>query len=149
MGKYEPKIIALKRSVPCIPVSDSESDEETQKANSKPQKKKKLPKHEEELERVDELVDGLKSKHGTLYANIQSRVWAETIDSGRHSGVDSPPRRKFKFQGRKGTKSSPSTPPRSQQPRSEIVLTPGKTAQLCSTYIQQIKDLHSLVDIGG
>ena len=105
--------------------------------------------HEEELERVDELVDELKSKHGTLYANIQYRVWAETIDSGHHSGVDSPPRRKFKFQGRKGTKSSPSTPPRSQQPRSEIVLTPGKTAQLCSTYIQQIKDLHSLVDIGG
>ena len=150
MGKYEPKITVLKRSAPSIQVSDSESDEEAQKASSKPQKKKKLSRHEEKLERVDELVDELKSKHGTLYTNIHYRVWAETIDSGRHSCVDSPPRGKFfKSQGRKDTKSSPSTPPRSPQPRSEIILTPGKTAQLRSTYIQQIKDLHSLVDIGA
>ena len=95
MGKYEPKITALKRSAPSIQVSDSESDEETQKASSKPQKKKKLSRHEEKLEQVDELVDELKSKHGTLYTNIQYRVWAETIESGRHSCVDSPPRGKF------------------------------------------------------
>ena len=63
MGKYEPKITALKRSAPSIQVSDSESDEETQKASSKPQKKKKLSRHEEKLERVDELMDELKSKH--------------------------------------------------------------------------------------
>jgi len=55
----------------------------------------------------------------------------------------------FKSQGRKDTKPSQSPPRSSQQSSAEIVLTPGKTAQLRSTYIQQIKDLHSLVDIGA
>ena len=41
--------------------------------------KKKKTKHEEKLERVDEL-DELKVKHGT-YTNIQYRVWAETIEA--------------------------------------------------------------------
>ncbi len=113
-------------------------------------KKKKLTKYEEKLERVDELVDELKSKHGATYTNIQYRVWAETMDTGRHRSMDSPPRGTFfKCQGRKGTKPSHSPPPTAQQSSAEITLTPGKTAQLRSTYIQQIKDLHSLVDIGA
>jgi len=68
--------------------------------------------------------------------NIQYRVWAETTDSGHHSCVDSPPRGKYiKSQGRKDTKSPPSTLPRFQWPQFEIVLTPGKTAQLAMFYI--------------
>jgi len=146
MGKSEPKTVASKHSSACVQVSDSESDEET----AKPCKKRKLSKYEQKLERVDELVDELKSKHGTTYTNIKYRVWAETIDAGHHSSVDSPPRGTFfKSQGRKDTKPSQSPPRSSQQSSAEIVLTPGKTAQLRSTYIQQIKDLHSLVDIGA
>ena len=109
MGKYEPK---LKYSAPCIQVFNSESDE-----------KKKLSKYVEKLERVDELVDELQSKHESLNTNIQYRVWAKTVDSGRHSSADSP--RFFKSQ----------TTPRSQQPRAEIVLTPGKRAHLSCTYV--------------
>ncbi len=150
MGKSEPKTTAPKRSAPYVELSDSESDEEAAKKNAKPRNKKKLSKYEEKLERVDEMVDELKSKHGTAYTNIQYRVWAETIDTGRHRSVDSPPRGTFfKSQGRKDTKPSHSPPPTSQQTSAESILTPGKSAQLRSTYIQQIKDLHSLVDIGA
>ena len=109
MGKYEPK---LKYSVPCIQVFNSESDE-----------KKKLSKYVEKLERVDELVDKLKSKHESLNTNIQYRVWAKTVDSSRHSSADSP--RFFKSQ----------TTPRSQQPWAEIVLAPGNRAHLSCTYV--------------
>ena len=144
MGKSEPITTTTKRSAACVQISDSDSDEDAKL----PHKRKKLSKYEQKLERVDQLVDDLKLKHGPTYNNIQYRVWAETIDAGRHSSVDSPPRgRFFNSQGRKDT--SHSSPPRSQQANAELVLTPGKTAQLRSTYIQQIKDLHSLVDVGA
>ena len=55
---------------------------------SRSKSKKKKTKHEK-LERIDELVDELKLKHGTTYTNIQYRVWAETIDAQNHSSTDS------------------------------------------------------------
>ena len=74
------------------------------------------------------------------------------MDAGRHSSLDTPPKGTFfRSQRRQGKNTNPSSSPSpgSQPSNSEIVPTPGKTAQLRSTYIQQIKDLHSLVDIGA
>ena len=121
-------------------VSDSDSDEEPpekrQTSRSKQQKKKKS-RQEEKLERVDDLIDELKEKHGTKYNAVQYRMWAETIDSGRHSSSEIPPRGSiFKSQGEKDADSGGS-------------LTPSKVASLRSTYIQQIKDLHSLKEAGA
>ena len=73
---------------------------------------------------------------------IQYRIWPETIDAGRHDSLENPPKGSFfKSQGRKGN-SRPSTPPASFASSASVTeqatLTPGKVANLRSTYIQQI-----------
>ena len=68
---------------------------------------------------------------------MQYRIWAETIDAGRHSSLEMPPRGSiFKSQGKKNADSGGS-------------LTPSKVTSLRTTYIQQIKDLHSLKEAGA
>ena len=124
--------------------SDCDSDDMHQR--SRPKSKKKKTKHEEKLERVDELVDELKLKHGTTYTSIQYRVWAETIEARSHSSLDSPPTGSF-FK-RQGRKLNPSTST-STTPGTSSALTPQKVAQLRSTYIQQIKELHDLQTCGA
>ena len=96
------------------------------------------------------MIDKLKTKNGLVYNDIQYRVWAETIDAGRHDSFSDPPKGSFfKSQGRKGTcTTSQATPPKSAL-STETVLTPIKISQLRSTYIQQIKELHSLLELGA
>ena len=114
--------------------------------HSRSKSKKKKTKHEEKLERVDELVDELKLKHGTTYTNIQYCVWAETIEAQNHSSTDNPPTRSFfKSHGRRSNP-SPST---SATPGTSGALTPQKVAQLRSMYIQQTKELHDLQTCGA
>ena len=103
---------------------------------------------------MDDLVDKLKSKHGVTYTIIQYRVWAETMEAGRHDNLDSPPKGSFfKSQGRKcGPSTSTASPGKGSNPGlapEQLALTPSKTAQLRTTYIQQIKDLHCLLEMGA
>ena len=124
--------------------SNSECDSDDTRQRSRSKSKKKKTKYEEKVERVDELVDELKLKHGTMYTNIQYRVWAETIESQNHSSMDNPPTGSFfKNQGKKNNPSTTGTPGPSG------ALTPQKIAQLRSTYIQQIKELHDLQTCGA
>lgn len=128
-----------------IELSDSDSDGGLTIPQSK---RKRSSKYSEKLERIDDTVDELQSKHGSTFTAIQYRVWAETIDAGRHDSIDNPPKGSFfKSQGRKGA----STPPASSANTASVkaTLTPGKIANLRSTYIQQIKELHSLWEIGA
>ena len=135
-----------------LELSDSESDEEAV-IKSKSKQRKKCSKYTEKLEQIDDTVDELKCKHGSAYNAIQYRVWAETIDAGHHDSLEKPPKGSFfKSQGRKGN-SRASTPPASSASNASVTqqatLTPGKVANLRSTYIQQIKELHSLLEIGA
>ena len=79
----------VKRSAP-VESSESEVEEEVQVAKSR--KKKKRSAFDERLEQVDNVVDELRDRHGTKFTSIQYRVWAETINSGRHTDLDNPPR---------------------------------------------------------
>lgn len=130
--------------------NDSSSENECPAKKSK----KKKSRYTEKLERVDETINTLKSKHGVVFTNIQYRVWAEAIDIGNHDSFDSPPKGSFfKSQGRKsksatastaGTQSTSTSTESEGTPESTLSLTPQKAAQLKSTYIQQIKELHTL-----
>ena len=82
----------VKRSAP-VESSDSDVEEEVQVAKSC--KKKKRSAFDERLEQVDNVVDELRDRHGTKFTSIQYRVWAETINSGRHTDRDNPPRGSF------------------------------------------------------
>ena len=124
--------------------------------NERPAKKskKKKSRYTEKLERVDETIDTLKSKHGVVFTNIQYRVWAEaiTIALTLHQKGSF-----FKSQGRKfkstastaGLQSTSTSTESESTPESTLSLTPQKAAQLKSTYIQQIKDLHTLQELGA
>ena len=61
----------------------SESDEEFHRM------KKKKSKVDEKGDKIDDLVDNLREKHGISYSNLQYRVWAV---GGRHKSLDYPPK---------------------------------------------------------
>ena len=154
MGKAESQSMKRLKAA----VSDSESEGETEVGESAKSKKKKVKKqsrYQEKTERIDDMVDQLKQKHATVYTVVQYRVWAETVEAGRHDSLDNPPNGSFfKAQGRKSSgKSSPtSTPEKASSPgcnSEQSTLTPSKVAGLRSTYIQQIKELHDLMEIGA
>ena len=93
---------------------------------------------------VDDTVDELRSKHGTKFTSLQYRVWAETILSGSHKSLDDPPRGYFLgCKGQSGKKTTcsdvnsqqPASPTSSSSQSASLSLTPGKTAQLWSTYM--------------
>ena len=119
----------------------SDSDEEYHRV-----KKKKKSKSEERVDKIDDIIDDLREKHGISYTNLQYRVWAETINGGRHKSLDNPPKgsyyKKIKM---------PQSPIKSPVTSREIptVITPIKAAGLKSTYITQIKDLHALLESGA
>ena len=64
--------------------SDDESEEELPRSR----KKKKKAANED---RVQEVVDNLRSKHGSKFTTLQLRIWAELISSGLCTSTDEPP----------------------------------------------------------
>ena len=125
--------------------TDSESDTDSDSGTKRSKRKKKPAKksrREEKLERIDKIIDELKTKHGSEYTDIQYRVWAESFDTRYHQSLDSPPQGSiFKSQGRKSKSSTADRPcstsdsPRpTGDPPHGMELTPQKAAHLKSTY---------------
>ena len=81
-------------------VSDEDSDDEA--SATQPRKKKKKLDNED---KVQEVVDDLKSKHGTKYTVMQLRIWAELIASGLYSNTSDPPSENSMFQRAGGSSS--------------------------------------------
>ena len=153
----------------CAVVHGKEHKEKDQRPSSEEsdagleiaRKSKKKTAYEEKQAMVDDTVDELRVKHGTKFTNLQYRVWAETIQSGSHESLDDPPRGSFfGCKGQSTKKStctnvssqppaSPASPTSSSAQSTSLSLTPGKTAQLQSTYIKQIKELHDLLEVGA
>ena len=134
------------RSAKCS-VSDfifSDSDGENDARLPKSKSKKKRTRYEEKAERIEDVVDQLKEKHGNQYTLVQYRIWAETMESGQHSSVENPPTGCF-FKSQSKNKAGASVSANAD----EKCLTPSKVAQLRSTYIQQIKELHGLLELGA
>ena len=67
-------------------VSDEDSDDEPYV--TQPPKKEKKQDNEA---KIQEIVDDLKSKHGTQYTVVQLRIWAELIAGGLYSSTSDPP----------------------------------------------------------
>ena len=97
-------------------------------------------------------MDELREKHGSKFTSLQYRVWSETIVAGRHQDLENPPRGSFfkgsRVRGDKSEKSIP-TAEASSPHKVSTALTPVRAAELKSTYIKQIRELHSLFEIGA
>lgn len=136
-----------KRTSSDLNLSDSDGENESSAhAPAKAKGKKKRTRYEEKAERIDDIVDRLKSQHGKEYTIIQYRIWAETMENGQHSSYDHPPKGRFFKAEAKGTTGIVSA----NMEAEKNSLTPSKVATLRSTYIQQIKELlHGLLEVGA
>ena len=128
------------------------------------EKRRKVSVLDERRERVQNLFDELKEKHGSAYSAPQYRLWAEAICSGAHTSTDAPPlgsmfRRQSTSKGQCRSHCScsataiasvnlTSSPPQEDQAHgSSTSLTPKSVASLRSAYIKQIKELHELLEL--
>ena len=141
-GKRRKKASHDSGSVDRLEIS-SDSDSSTDEPRCTGRRRKKKTLLEEKQDRIDEIVDKLHEKHNNKYTSLQYRVWAETIVAGQREDIDKPPRGSFFT---KNKCSGGSTPPKhvSSGPKP---LTPGKVADLRSSYIKQIKEMHNLVEL--
>ena len=133
-----------KRSEKAIADRDSsDSDDASNGSSNKQKRKPKKSKNDEKRKRVDDIMDELVEQHESKYTHLQYRVWAETIVVGRQ---DYPPKGSF-FKMKKDSSSSHN----GEESSTPLVtsLTPGKCAQLRSTYIKQIRELHELLEMGA
>ena len=124
---------------------------------------------------VEDPFASLKEKHGSTYNAAQLRLWANMLQIGTHRDYDEPPKvPMFGVTAKIGTKSpclaealsnvaegfmralkspapapsgssSPTQPP-SHVPLQEMGVSPGKCAALRTQYIQQLKELHQLLE---
>ena len=83
--------------------SDDESEEELPRSR----KKKKKAANED---RVQEVVDNLRSKQGSKFTTLQLRIWAELISSGLYTSTDEPPSNNSMFQRAGGESSGKKIP---------------------------------------
>lgn len=108
---------------------------------------------------VEEIRGQLIEKHGNEYSPLQYRLWSEMVAVGTHTSIDLPPRVPMFTGIHKTTKTShlvvvwlmlvhsslkterPATSSHSSSPR--------KLADLTSKYIDQLKELHSLLEVGA
>ena len=127
--------------------SDSDNDQYGQTA-----KKRRKTASEDKENRVDDTLNKLREKHGTNWSTIQYRVWAETIVGGRHTSFDQPPKGAY-FKRSKTSQPTCFSPVKNGETqegaKSSTVMTPIKAAELNSMYIKQLKELHSLLDLGA
>lgn len=135
--------------------------------------KKTRSTSEEKAMQVQELKGQLEQKHGTKYSGCQYRLWAEMLFAGVHKDMDEAPQVPMFDRGtpRKRTSSSgtdlsnaltdvavaiknafnPPSPSETCTPTStrSTYSSPRKAADLRSRYIQQLKELASLREIGA
>lgn len=141
--------------------NESESDSEEDVPN-------KRPKPTSCQKKVEEIRGQLIEKHGNEYSPLQYRLWSEMVAVGTHTSIDLPPRVPMFTGINKTTKTSqsnvllvaftsmadavagafkpkdPEKPATSSHPSS-----PRKLADLRSKYIDQLKELYSLLEVGA
>ena len=145
---------------------DGTSDTEEVSKTSTAYSKKKKSASEERESRVVELKKQLREKHGSAYSGIQFSVWAETIAAGNHDSLDNPPLGILNFGSRPRGRASyfedtltnvvgklanalSPTPSCTTTSVTKGMNSPSKSVELRGKYLQQLKELVNLRDIGA
>lgn len=149
------------------------SDEEDSGQNAR-KKPRTSSANESKQQRVEDIKEQLQAKHGSEYSPMQYRLWAEMVAVGTHTSCDLPPQVPMFTGGRAKNKSptsdlttaftsmaeavagalkpkeslSTSTASTIQVPASGTYSSPGRVADIRSKYIQQLRELHSLLEVG-
>ena len=134
--------------------------EDLSQDTSGPPKKKSAS--EERASRVNDLKAQLRRKHGPVYAPVQYAMWAEMIVGGGHDSMDEPPPTPMfgaaRARGRTNAGVSNMTEAFTAlagslaeviSPKQANSDSPTKAVNLRGKYIQQLKELVNLHDIGA
>ena len=156
-----PEKSGSKRGRGSIDITDSCSDDDDESSA----KKKKCGHAEERSARVKELKAKLQRQHGSDYSATQYTLWAEMLVGETHDSFDTPPQvpmfGMIRARGRHcsdpntaldciadritATFSPHTVPVRSVNNSSS----PSKNAELCSNYMQQLRELVNLQEMGA
>ncbi len=147
--------------------SDHDIDGEDSTSRRPAKKRKCTAISEEKASRITELKTQLRQNHGSKYSSVQYALWAEMIVGGTHESVDeAPPVPMFgahRPRGRPSTgnladaltdvadKIASAFSPTTSQTRhtSGNYSSPSKSVELRGKYIQQLKEMVNLRDIGA
>ena len=120
--------------------------------------KKMKSKMEERSDRVVEIKAELHKKHGSSFSGVQYSLWAEMIVAGTHESKDSPPPVPMFGANRPRGKSNRFEETLSDvagkiatalSPHSSSESSPCKSAELRGKYIQQLKEMVNLKELGA
>jgi hypothetical protein len=154
----------------------SSSDSEEEVLNPRKRKKQAVSALERKNERIEDIVRRLQGQHKDRFSKVQYRLWAEMVDVGTYRSFDTPPSVPMftggkagkpnqtsalshaftemassiatAFSGRGATSTPvPNTPPSAS--RNLCTSSPGRLVEIRSKYIQQLKELHLLVEAGA
>ena len=121
---------------------------------------------DEKAAQVQKLKTKLEQRHGTKFNSCQYRLWAEMVFSGIHESMEEPPQVPMFGAQRKRASPRGGSPDGnlsnaltgvaaairdvlSPQPNRISLSSPSKAVDLRSKYLQQLKDVLSLHDMGG
>ena len=98
--------------------------------------------------KVQEIVDNLKSKHGTKYTVFQLRIWAELISSGLYTSTDEPPCNNSMFQRAGGGSSSKKKQDQNESAAGIATSSPARLIDSRSKLYKQLSELQNLKSAG-
>ena len=152
----------------------SSSDSEEEVPNPRKRKKKAGSALERKNERLQYFVRRLQGQHKDRFSKVQYRLWAEMLDVGTYKSLDTPPSVPMFTGGKTGkpnqslshaftemassiatalsgnsTTSTPTPSTPQSTGRSVCASSPGRLVEIRSKYIQQLKELHLLVEAGA
>ncbi len=105
------------------------------------QKRSRYDTHVGRMTEVEEIEASLRQKHSMLVVHIQEeqlRSWAHLIQMQKHSSYDVPPNKPFWKTRSQKLSNSP-----------EVTVSPGKRVNLRGQCVQQLLQLHELLEKGG
>ena len=145
-----------------------DSDEDSIATKGKEKKRRRLDPNASKDNRIHKLMQQLRDNHGNKYASVQYRLWAEMSDIGSHDSLSEPPNVPM-FSGERKTRASHKkesltvsdigtaiasviSGANSINHASAVAtsaLCPSQKAEVRGRYISQMKDLHSLLQLGA
>ena len=140
---------------------DKSGDAEDEAEFTSGRSKKKKSSSEERVARVNEIKAQLRDQHGSLYSGVQYTMWAEMIVAGSHESLDDPPQcppfgakrscgqsnnLAVTLSDLAGKLVNAVSPQTSTNPNPN---SPTKLVDLRGKYLQQLKEMVHLRDIGA
>ena len=105
---------------------------------------------QKKMDKVEEVFDSLKKKHGSTYKVEQLRAWANMVQMEKHHSLDEPPAGRF-FNTKAADKEnrSGSEVQSAKLASDRETLSPAKRVSLRSQCIEQLEKRHRLMESGA